>query len=84
MIAVKPQVVEEVVREISGHITAKQLIVSVSGLGANIPDRKKPVAERSRDTCHAQYALPAGRWNDSDLQRQARQRKGRRYDLPHV
>src|SRR5579864_7176016 len=29
VIAVKPQVVEEVVREISGHVTPKQLIVSV-------------------------------------------------------
>ena len=34
VIAVKPQVVEEVVREISGHITAKQLIVSVA---ASVP-----------------------------------------------
>ena len=34
IIAVKPQVVEEVVREISGHITRKQLIVSVA---ASVP-----------------------------------------------
>lgn len=47
VIAVKPQVVEEVVREISGHITKKQLVVSVAasvptgsiekGLPANVP-----------------------------------------------
>src|ERR1035438_6687937 len=30
VIGVKPQVVEDVVREISGHITAKQVIVSVA------------------------------------------------------
>ena len=34
VIAVKPQVVEEVVREISGHMTPKQLIVSVA---ASVP-----------------------------------------------
>lgn len=34
VIAVKPQVVEDVVREISGHITPKQLIVSVA---ASVP-----------------------------------------------
>jgi pyrroline-5-carboxylate reductase len=34
VIAVKPQVVEEVVREIRGHVTAKQLIVSVA---ASVP-----------------------------------------------
>jgi pyrroline-5-carboxylate reductase len=34
VIAVKPQVVEDVVREISGHITRKQLIVSVA---ASVP-----------------------------------------------
>lgn len=34
VIAVKPQVVEEVVREISPHITAKQLIISVA---ASVP-----------------------------------------------
>jgi pyrroline-5-carboxylate reductase len=34
VIGVKPQVVEEVVREISGHITSKQLIVSVA---ASVP-----------------------------------------------
>ena len=34
VIGVKPQVVEEVVREISGHITAKQIIVSVA---ASVP-----------------------------------------------
>jgi pyrroline-5-carboxylate reductase len=34
VIAVKPQVVEEVVREISPHVTAKQLIVSVA---ASVP-----------------------------------------------
>lgn len=34
VIGVKPQVVEEVVREISGHITPKQLIVSVA---ASVP-----------------------------------------------
>jgi pyrroline-5-carboxylate reductase len=34
VIAVKPQVVEDVVREISGHVTAKQIIVSVA---ASVP-----------------------------------------------
>ena len=34
VIGVKPQVVEEVIREISGHVTAKQLIVSVA---ASVP-----------------------------------------------
>ncbi len=34
VIGVKPQVVEEVIREISGHITSKQLIVSVA---ASVP-----------------------------------------------
>jgi pyrroline-5-carboxylate reductase len=34
VIGVKPQVVEEVVREISGHVTSKQLIVSVA---ASVP-----------------------------------------------
>ncbi|MGC1649981.1 MAG: pyrroline-5-carboxylate reductase [Candidatus Sulfotelmatobacter sp.] len=34
VIAVKPQVVEDVVREISGHVTAKQVIVSVA---ASVP-----------------------------------------------
>lgn len=34
VIGVKPQVVEEVVREISGHVTARQLIVSVA---ASVP-----------------------------------------------
>src|ERR1700680_4778173 len=34
VMGVKPQVVEEVVREISGHITTKQLIVSVA---ASVP-----------------------------------------------
>jgi pyrroline-5-carboxylate reductase len=34
VIGVKPQVVEEVVREISGHVTAKQVIVSVA---ASVP-----------------------------------------------
>jgi pyrroline-5-carboxylate reductase len=34
VIAVKPQVVEDVVREISGHVTARQIIVSVA---ASVP-----------------------------------------------
>src|ERR1700689_187276 len=34
VIGVKPQVVEEVIREISGHITSKQLIISVA---ASVP-----------------------------------------------
>src|SRR4029077_15935977 len=34
VIGVKPQVVEEVVREISGHVTSKQVIVSVA---ASVP-----------------------------------------------
>src|SRR6201997_4495832 len=34
VIGVKPQVVEEVVREISGHITPKQLVISVA---ASVP-----------------------------------------------
>jgi pyrroline-5-carboxylate reductase len=47
VIAVKPQVVEDVVREISGHVTPRQVIVSVAasvptamiekGLPANVP-----------------------------------------------
>src|SRR5437016_1008609 len=34
VIGVKPQVVEEVIREISGHITSKQVIISVA---ASVP-----------------------------------------------
>src|ERR1035441_4372814 len=55
VIGVKPQVVEDVVREISGHITAKQVIVSVA---AWPPARLSKLSTRARP---ARPPPPAGR-----------------------
>ena len=84
VIGVKPQVVEEVVREISSHISAKQVIVSVAASVPTSMIEKNLAAKYPRDPRHAQYSVPAGSRDDRDLQRQARQRGGRGYDLPHV
>ena len=84
VIGVKPQVVEDVVREISGHITLEAVDRVGGGVGADFDDRKESAAECSRDSRHAQHPVPAGSRHDCDLQRQARQRRRRCPDLPHV
>ena len=61
VIGVKPQVVEDVIREISAHITAEADDRVGRGLGADFNDRKKSAAECSRDSRHAQHSVPAGR-----------------------
>ena len=73
ILAVKPQVVEEVVREISGHITPETAGSIGGSIGANFHDRKESAAECSGDSRHAQHSMPARSGNDSDLQGQARQ-----------
>ena len=61
MIGVKPQVVEEVVREICAHITPKQMIMSVAASVPDLDDREEPSVKCSGNSRHAQYAVPAGR-----------------------
>ena len=75
VIAVKPQVVEEVVREISPHVTAKQLIISVA---ASVPTSM--IEKKSRTHCgcgprDAEYPVPTGGGHDGNLQRRACQRR---------
>ena len=60
VIGVKPQVVEEVVREISGHITPKQLIVSVA---ASVPtsmiEKHLPAGAGMTAICKGEHASAA-------------------------
>jgi hypothetical protein len=83
LIAVKLQVVDDVVRGISGAVTPTQLIVG-SGVGADGDDRKKSGPECPCGTRHAQYSVPPPGRDDRDLQRQARQRGTHRLNHPHL
>ena len=82
VIGVKPQVVEDVVREISGYMTSKQVIVSVAAsvptsmIEKNLPPDVPVIRAMPNTPCIT------GRRDDGDLQRQTRQRGRRRDDLP--
>ena len=66
VIGVKPQVVEEVVREISGHITPKQMIVSVAASVPTSMIEKNLAAQCSGDPRHAEYSVPIGSGDDGN------------------
>ena len=59
VIGVKPQVVEDVVREISGHITTKQVVVSVA---ASVPTSPWTRSRRRRRKPSPAPSSPARAW----------------------
>ena len=84
LIAVKPQIVQEVLREIRGQVTPGQLIISVAAAVHDVGDRELPSRKYSRHPRHAEHAMFGRQWNDGAVQRQICGRCSRCYDLSDV